>query len=310
MSVSFGPLNSFADFFAGLDASLAYVRSVAFWYVPLRGTLLEELSAIRAWTFDGRVPLLAERSAVYFPHTLYRAREDMRITEPPDDLAQIELASEVVGLFMMWPESEELLRHGDAGVVSSARSPDPGEFLVVIGRIEAALAPLAAVWPLAPAFNSRQPLMRDTMSTAQWARWVLLPRLKDVVKGVEAPPERSQLATLARGLALDEAMWPLLYALGELDELFHEPVGIRIRLEPLIEPLFGGIWGVVRTKPLASALVCNTREIKVTLSDARIFDAGFTESLGDALEAIGVQRALASHYTPLIHSLARRKMGI
>ncbi len=224
MSVSFGGLETFADFFAGLDASLAYARFVTFWYGRLREPLLEELAAVRAWTFAGREPLLAERITIKFPHVLYREREDLRVEEPPDDRAQIELASDVVWLFQNWPESEELLRRGRyMGAVSTPRSPDSNEFAPVMRRIQVALAPLtaASVRPLATAFASRQPLMRDTMSTAQWVRWVLLPRLEDVVKGVAPPPEGTQLATLARGLALDDATWPLLYALGELDELFH-----------------------------------------------------------------------------------------
>lgn len=236
MSVSFGGLDSFADFFAGLDASLVYVRSASFWYVPLREPLLEELSAIRAWTFGGRKPRLAERSASMFPHVLYRAREDMREAEPPEDRVQIELASKVTWLFQNWPESEALLRRGHhLGGVSAPRAPAPGEFPSVAEGIRVALAPLtrASVAPSASAFASRQPLRRDTMSTPQWVRWVLLPRLEDVVRGVVPVPANSQLMTLARGLALDEATWPLLYALGELDELFHLPLSMAIELEPL-----------------------------------------------------------------------------
>jgi hypothetical protein len=49
---------------------------------------------------------------------------------------------------------------------------------------------------------------------------VLLPRLRDMVAGVTKPPTQSQLCTLARDLAKDEETWPLLHALGELDDLF------------------------------------------------------------------------------------------
>jgi uncharacterized protein YqcC (DUF446 family) len=78
----------------------------------------------------------------------------------------------------------------------------------------------AAIWPLAPAFESKQPLMRDTMTTPQWVRWVLVPRLEDIVDGTTPLPAQSQLTTLARDLANDPATWPLLYTLGELDDLF------------------------------------------------------------------------------------------
>ena len=236
MSISFGGLNSFADFFAGLDASLVYVRSASFWYGPLREPLLEELSAIRAWTFAGRKPRWAERDASAFPHVLYRAREDMREEEPPDDCAQIELASRVTWLFQNWPESEELLRRGHhLGSATAPRSPALSEFPPVVEGIRVALAPLtsASVSPPASAFASKQPMRRDTMSTPQWVRWVLLPRLEDVMKGVVPVPANSQLMMLARGLALDEAMWPLLYALGGLDELFRQQRSMPIALEPL-----------------------------------------------------------------------------
>jgi uncharacterized protein YqcC (DUF446 family) len=96
----------------------------------------------------------------------------------------------------------------------------------------------AAIWPLAPAFQSREPLMRDTMSIPQWVRWVLLPRLREMVTGVTPAPTQSQLCTLARDLAKDEATWPLLYALGELDDLFVTSLADAPReAEELKEPL-------------------------------------------------------------------------
>ena len=71
--------------------------------------------------------------------------------------------------------------------------------------------------------------MRDTMTTAQWVRWVLVPRLQEIVDGTRPLPAQSQLCTLARDLADDEATWPLLYALGELDDLFVTSLAEALR---------------------------------------------------------------------------------
>jgi len=240
MSVSFGPLNSFADFFAALEASLASVHSAGFPYGGLHKLLLEELSAVHAWTLAGREPLLAERLTIKFPFAFARAREGswavvdgVPVEERPEDLARMKLAIDLVWLFKNWPENEEFLRRGRyLGAVSTRRSPELNDFPRVVGLIQAALAPLTdtSERPDAIAFDSQQPLLRDTMSTPQWARWVLLPRLEDVIKGITSPPKSSQLMMMVCDLALDEATWPLLYALGELDELFHAPSSIPIRL--------------------------------------------------------------------------------
>lgn len=76
MSVSFGPLNSFDDFFVALDASLAYVKSATYEpIVRLSKLTLEDLSRIQAYTFAGRKPLLADRGTTSFAYGLHRARD-------------------------------------------------------------------------------------------------------------------------------------------------------------------------------------------------------------------------------------------
>lgn len=214
-------LDSYARFFDALAVSLAYADSSDFYYPTLKPGLVSELHAIRAWTARGRTPLAAERASPSFAWDLMRTR-DGGPTEPPDDAHRLEIARSTVVFFCNWPRDEEDAKRERPVFVTVPRVPTVAEIEAVADRIEREVNALsgAAIWPLAPAFQSKEPLMRDTMTTPQWVRWVLLPRLRDMVAGMATPPEQSQLCTLARDLAKDEATWPLLYALGELDDLF------------------------------------------------------------------------------------------
>lgn len=214
-------LDSYARFFDALAVSLVYVESSDFYYPTLAPGLRSELHAIRAWTARGRTPLAAERASPSFAWALMRTR-DGGPDEPPEDAHRLEIARSAVVFFCNWPRDDEDAKRERPVFVTVPRVPTLDELKTVADRIEREVNAVsgAAIWPLAPAFQSREPLMRDTMSTPQWVRWVLLPRLRDMVAGVTKPPAQSQLCTLARDLAKDEATWPLLYALGELDDLF------------------------------------------------------------------------------------------
>jgi uncharacterized protein YqcC (DUF446 family) len=86
--------------------------------------------------------------------------------------------------------------------------------------------------PADGAFKSKKPrvllnlveLRLDTMTLTQWIRWVLLPYLEGIVLAASPIPRSSTLCTLAMELAHDETLWPVLYALGSLDDLFHIPL--------------------------------------------------------------------------------------
>lgn len=214
-------LDSYARFFDALAASLTYAESGDFYYPALRSELVTELQAVRAWTARGRTPRVAERASVSFAWGLMRTR-DGGPDEPPDHAARLTLASQVVVFFRNWPRDDEDATRQRDSLVTVRRVPTLDELAAVAGRIEREVTAVsgAAIWPLAPAFESKEPLMRDTMTTQQWVRWVLVPRLRDMAAGATKPPEQSHLCTLARDLAKDEASWPLLYALGELDDLF------------------------------------------------------------------------------------------
>jgi uncharacterized protein YqcC (DUF446 family) len=215
------PIDSYARFFDALASSLAYAESSEFHYPALQPGLVSELRAIRAWTAHGRTPRVAERASPSFAWALMRTR-DGGPDEPPEHASRLELARRVVVFFCNWPRDDEDAQREREALVTVPRVPTRDELAVVADRIEREVNAVsgAAIWPLAPAFQSREPLMRDTMTIPQWVRWVLLPRLRDMVAGVTKPPTQSQLCTLARDLAKDEETWPLLYALGELDDLF------------------------------------------------------------------------------------------
>jgi uncharacterized protein YqcC (DUF446 family) len=214
------PIDSYARFFQALDASIAYAESAEFLYPALQPGLLAELRAIRAWTAKDRTPRLSERLSCTFAWALFRTR-DGGGDEPPEHTSRLDLAKDVVTFFALWPSAAQLPQRGETPT-GVPRTPTLDEIRVVLQHIQAAVGTIvhAAIWPLAPAFESKQPLMRDTMTTPQWVRWVLVPRLEDIVDGTTPLPAQSQLTTLARDLANDPATWPLLYTLGELDDLF------------------------------------------------------------------------------------------
>ncbi len=214
-------ITSFAEFFDALDASLAYVESPDFYHPALQPGLRSELLAVRAWTARGRTPLVAERVSLSFVWALARAR-DGGPPEPPAHQARLDRAAAVIAFFAEWPRDDDDAKAEYERLGTMPRRPGPRALRAVLEHLEAALAqlPEAAVRPPASAFESAEPLMRDAMTTPQWAYWVLVPRLQGMIEGKDRPPSTSQLTKLVRGLADDEATWPLLYAIGELDDVF------------------------------------------------------------------------------------------
>lgn len=223
-------IDSHARFSPALDASLGYAESEEFFHPALKAGLVAELRAIRAWTAHGRTPRLSERLSCTFAWALFRTR-DGGAEEPPEHASRLDLARDVVTFFAKWPSAEDLRTNGGEVPTGVPRTPTPAEVAVVLRHIETEVGKIshAAIWPLAPAFESKEPLMRDTMTTPQWMRWVLVPRLQEIVDGTTPPPAQSQLTTLARDLANDEATWPLFYTLGELDDLFVTSLAEALR---------------------------------------------------------------------------------
>ena len=223
-------LDSYARFFDALATSLAYAESSDFHHPELQPGLLAELRAIRAWTARGRTPRVAERATVSFAWALMRTR-DGGPEEPPAHAQQLEIARSTVVFFRNWPDNAADAKREREALVTVPRVPTRDEIAVVLRHIrdEVSKIPHAQIWPLAAAFESKEPLMRDTMTTPQWVRWVLVPRLEEIVDGTTRLPAQSQLCTLARDLASDEATWPLLYTLGELDDLFVTSLAEALR---------------------------------------------------------------------------------
>ncbi len=223
-------IDSYDRFFDALAASLAYAGSGDFFHPALQPGLVAELRAIAAWTARGRTPRVAERASASFAWGLMRTR-DGSPDEPPEHASRLDLAESVVVFFSNWPSDAADAKRERQPLVTVPRKPTLDEIRVVLRHIELEVGKIvhAQIWPLAPAFESKLPLMRDTMTTPQWMRWVLVPRLQEMVDGTTPPPTQSQLTTLARDLANDEATWPLLYTLGELDDLFVTSLSEALR---------------------------------------------------------------------------------
>lgn len=233
MSRSFGPLDTRADFQAALTRSLDYAASDAFWEPTLRPGVQRQLTAIAAWTHQGRTPRLAERDAVSLSWSIARAREGIPMVEPPDWIERIELTSHVSWYFACWPTDDETGRTARYyGASCRPRVPTADELRAVadvVLDVVDATGLAATERPAEDAFRSTQPMFRDRMSTPTWTRWVLVPRLQAMGRGELPPPPNSQLTTLCMSLAADVALWPLLDALAGVDDLFrramknHEP---------------------------------------------------------------------------------------
>lgn len=228
MSRSFGPIDTRADFFDALRRSIAFVESEAFWDTALRPGVRTQLRAITAWTDGGRSPLLAERAAVSLSWTIARARESYPSLEPAAWVEPIELVSHVGWYFTCWPENDEDGRteiYG--GAARNTRVPSLEEVRTAAAGIYQALHAMGRIEAERPpeeAFQSKEPLLRDRMPTTSWMQWVLLPRLESVVRGETPIPPKSQLCSLCMHLADDRASWPLLQAVGALDDLFVRPL--------------------------------------------------------------------------------------
>ncbi len=226
MSKSFGPLDTPEDFHAALSRCLAYARSETFWYPPMKRGVELQLQAIHAWTSHRRQPLWAEREAVNLGWAFAREREGMT-EEPLDWVELVELTSRVCWWFACWPMDESSAKNDVYyGSTCAPRRPSLEELAVVTDGLRAALRLVGGGGPRPPdeAFQSRQPFFRDQMSTPAWVEWVLIPRLESHLSGGSPLPARSQLAQASMHLAATEAGWPLLYALGAVDELFVQPI--------------------------------------------------------------------------------------
>jgi uncharacterized protein YqcC (DUF446 family) len=227
MSRSFGTINSRAEFFGALDTCLAYARSPDFWLPNFGLVVRRQLNAIRAWSAKDRTPLFAERAAIDINRGIYFMREDLREEEPPEFHEKIELTRFTAWYFASWPASDDAARTAFfRGAISAPRVPERSEIERVARVIASALDACRAHEPRPPeeAFKSEKSLARDTMTVTQWVRWVLLPRLEGIVLGAAPIPPSSQLCTFVMDLADDETLWPVLYALGSLDDLFHKPL--------------------------------------------------------------------------------------
>jgi uncharacterized protein YqcC (DUF446 family) len=228
MSRSFGPIDTRADFFAALGRALAHAEGASFWFRPLQRTVRLQLRAMVAWTDHGRTPLLSERTAVDLGWSIARAREEVEGHEPAEWIAAIEETSRVSWYFECWPETDELARtERFRGSLSYPRTPTVEELRAAAAAIYTELVGTGRVDTFRPpdeAFQSKAPLFSDRMPTTSWVQWVLLPRLEAMVKGEAPIPPKSQLCKLCMPLAEDRALWPLLYALGALDDLFLAPM--------------------------------------------------------------------------------------
>jgi uncharacterized protein YqcC (DUF446 family) len=227
MSRSFGPIDTRADFFDALSRSIAFAESDAFWDAALRPTVRTQLRAITAWTDRDRSPRLAERAAITLSWSIARARESYPSLEPAAWIEPIELVSHVGWYFTCWPENDEDGRTQIySGAARNTRAPSLEEIRAAAAEIYRALHEAGRIDDQRPdeAFQSKEPLLRDRMSTTSWIQWVLLPRLESVVRGETPAPPKSQLCALCMHLADDRATWPLLQALGALDDLFVRPL--------------------------------------------------------------------------------------
>jgi uncharacterized protein YqcC (DUF446 family) len=227
MGHSFGTINSRADFFEALDTCLAYAHSPDFWLPHFGVQVRRQLKAIRAWSANDRTPLFAERESIDINRGIYLMREDLREQEPPEFHEKIELTRFTAWYFVNWPDSDDAARSASfSGAVSAPRVPERLEIERVARLIASALDACCAHEPPPPdgAFKSNKPLARDTMTITQWTRWVLLPQLEEIVLGARPIPRTSHSCTFAMELADDETRWPVLYALGSLDDIFRIPL--------------------------------------------------------------------------------------
>ena len=224
-SVSFGPIDSFASFHQALRDLRAYAfgaRAPA--DAELAAALRGEIAAITAWTAHGRTPRLSERMAVRLGWVIREAREAGGPFDAETE-QMLDLASNLVWFFANWPPSDAAARDRRfRGPMAGPRVPEAGELAPVLTAIAEALAAAGPAEDPPPpeAFESDAPLFADRMTLTQWTRYVLLPRLAAMAAGEADLPETSDLAALAQPLAFEERTWPLLYALGQLDDLFLE----------------------------------------------------------------------------------------
>lgn len=183
---------------------------------------LGEIHALDAWTANGRTPLLAERAASKLSFTA--ARELEVLAGPPELIDHLERLQAVGWFFNCWPANEREMNRGGLsyGVAPSADTLDRATASLRSALIEAGFYDIPR--PPESAFQSDEPCFRDTMTSAEWIRWVLLAKLDAVLAGNATLPATSQLCGLLGGIALDPKAWGVLYALGQIDELFIAPV--------------------------------------------------------------------------------------
>ena len=183
---------------------------------------LGEIHALHAWTANGRTPLLAERVASKLSFTA--ARELEGVSGPPELIDHLERLQAIGWFFNCWPANEREMNRGGLsyGVAPSADSLDRATAALRSALIEAGDYDIPR--PPESAFQSDEPCFRDTMSSAEWIRWVLLVKLDAVLAGNATLPATSQLCGLLGGIGQDPAAWGVLYALGRIDDLFIAPV--------------------------------------------------------------------------------------
>lgn len=187
------------------------------------GLFLGELRAIHAWTANGRTPLLSERVASML--AFRAAREVEAIDEPLELVSHLERMNAVGWFFNCWPTRDS---ERERGALSTSRTPSLDEIDDVASTLRRALIEAGEYdvpRPPESAFASGEPLFRDTMKIMEWFRWVLLARLDGIVAGTATMPQTSQLCRLCGGISRNPKLWGILYALGQIDDLFLTPVG-------------------------------------------------------------------------------------
>lgn len=214
------------EFSREVDACLEYVTSPRFPIPPFSRYFSDELRAMRAFTADGRAPLVAERQVFRLGWVISREFDEGGV---PIEGEWREMRSRLHGVsnfFAAWPTQEQVLR-GDKfapGIhLREPKHPTHGEVAAALDRIvdEMQRVGLWSDAPIEPAkLSFKEAFASDTMTGPEWLQFIFIPSVRQKISQGLNLPGKSNVSFIAKDLAADERHWPLMWRIGEFDDLF------------------------------------------------------------------------------------------
>jgi uncharacterized protein YqcC (DUF446 family) len=217
---TFGTITHRGDLHGEIAACLAYCESDRFPIPHFAPYFVECLGAIHAWCADGREPRYSERGTMRMGWVISQEFDQAgvpRVGEWRDMSARIRA---VGNYFQYWPTDEQIAQRVQfmlPQVMKNRRAPSAAEVRAGVARIEAALRASGhwAALPIAPA-----KLESNQLTAPERLQFVILPEIQRLVASGDPLPEQMDLCYFANSLAPERALWPVMYAISELDELF------------------------------------------------------------------------------------------